>query len=152
VFNIIIGNNKWVNTDGRIVYKDDNGKDKELLKYELSADSKPLVTVEIRDIDGKLLGKIDKSTTFTNIDPKFEAEESHNANALSKIVLRRKEDKKIYFELTVHSLTDFEINGVFHVKEIPYTIVVDGKGITMGHGALISECTFENHGNAVFIT
>jgi hypothetical protein len=152
LFNITIGNNEWVHTNGCIVYQGENGKDKELLKYELTADKKPLLTVEIRDADGNLLGKVNKSTAFTDVDPQFEAKQTLKGNTLFKLALRRKKDKKKYFEIIIFSPTDIAINGIFHLKEMPYPVIVNSKGITIGQGALISHCIFENHGNAVYIS
>jgi hypothetical protein len=149
---IIFGSNKFINSNGLIVYRV-NGKDKELLKYELrESDSKPLITVEIRDNIGSLLGKVYKSTSFVHVDSMFETEETCEGSEVKKLILRRRKDKKKFFELIVHNPNEVEINGIFYLEGHPYPIIANSSGMTIGRGNVISNCTFENCGKAIYLS
>ena len=150
---ITFGSNKFINNNGQVVYRK-NGKDRELLKYELrESDGKPLLTVEIRDNIGTLLGKVYKSTSFVHVDSMFEAEETREGNEVKNLVLRRKKDYKKFFELIVHSPNDIEVNGIFYLEGHPYPIIANSDGLTIGRGNVISHCTFENcGGSAIYLS
>jgi hypothetical protein len=67
LISITFGSNRFINTNGIITFRD-NGKDKDLFRYELrSSDSKPMIDVEIRDSKNELLGKVWKSASFVHI-------------------------------------------------------------------------------------
>jgi hypothetical protein len=150
VVNITIGSNQFIDTNGIIVYVKD-GKEKELFKYELrSLDSKPLVDVEIRDEDGKLLGKVHKSTSFVFTHPDFEAVEERDGKEIKRLALVRKVDKLVFFELIVHKPTNIEINGIFHIGNLP--IVATREGLTIGNGVTLSNGTAKNCGKGIMLS
>jgi hypothetical protein len=149
---ITFGSNKFVNNNGIIVYKA-NGTDKELLKYELrDSDSKPLLTVEIRDECLTLVGKVWKSTSFVHVDPMFKTEIQREGSEVTRMALRRKRDNKLYFELNIRSPNDVEINGIFYLEGYPYPIIANNAGLTIGRGNVLSNCTIENCGNAIYLS
>jgi hypothetical protein len=149
---ITFGSNKFINSNGLVVYRL-NGKDKELLKYELrEGDSKPLLTIEIRDNIGTLLGKVYKSTSFLHVDPMFDGEVVCEGSEVKKMVLRRKKDYKKFFELIVHSSNDIEVNGIFYLEGNPYPIIATSDGLTVGRGNVLSHCTMENCGKAIYLS
>jgi len=116
--NITFGSNRFLKTNGVISIK---GKD--LFKMDLGDDLKPLITVEIRDQNGELLGKVWKSTSFVHwhkdYEPKYESEN----NTLKRLALKRKSDNNIVFELIFHAPNDVEINGIFYVKGLKFPII-----------------------------
>jgi len=151
--NITFGSNKFINTNGIIVYKALNGKDRELLKYELrDSDSKPLIEVEIRDRLGILVGKVHKSTSFVYVDPMYESEEIREGSEVKKLVLRRKKDYHKMFELIVHSPDDIEVNGIFYIEGSPYPIIANSDGLTVGRGNTIAHCVFQNCGKGIYLS
>jgi hypothetical protein len=151
--NITFGSNKFIDTNGIIVYKAPNGKDKELLKYELrESDSKPLLEIEIRDNVGTLIGKVHKSTSFVYVDPMYESEETREGSEVKKLVLRRRKDYRKIFELIVHSPNDIEVNGIFYVEGNPYPIIATSESLTVGRGNTISHCTMQNCGRGIYLS
>lgn len=151
--NITFGSNKYINTNGIIVYRTPTGTDKELLKYELrTSDLKPLISVEIRDNVWTLIGKVHKSTSFVHVDSMYKSEEVREGSEVKKLVLKRKKDSRVVFELIVHSPTDIEVNGIFYVEGSVFPIVATRTGLTVGRGGTISRCTFENCGRGVYLT
>jgi hypothetical protein len=59
--NITFGSNRFIGTNGVISIKG-----KELFKMELADDLRPLITIEIRNQNDELLGKVWKSTSFVH--------------------------------------------------------------------------------------
>lgn len=116
--NITFGSNRFLNTNGVI-----SVKGKELFKMELGDNSRPLITVEIRDQNGELLGKVWKSTSFVHCHEDYEPIYEHENNALKRLALKRKSDNTDIFELVFHAPNDVEINGIFHVKGLSYPII-----------------------------
>jgi hypothetical protein len=148
--NITLGSNQFIDTNGIIVYVK-NGKEKELLKYELrETDLKPLLDVEIRDAQGRLLGKVHKSTSFVFTHPDFETVEERNGNEITRLALNRKADKAVFFELIVHEPTSIEINGLFHVGKLP--IIANKDGLRIGNGMTLSRCAFKNCGKGIMLS
>ena len=65
---ITLGSNRFIGTSGLI-----SVKGKELFKIDTSG-TKPLISVEIRDRKGTLLGKLWKSTSFVHWHKGYEPE------------------------------------------------------------------------------
>jgi len=116
--NIIFGSNRFIGTNGII-----SVKGKELFRMELAGDSRPLITVEIRDKNDKLLGKVWKSTSFVHWHNDYEPICDRQGNVIKRLALRRKGDNQDIFELVFHSPNDIEINGIFYVKGLNFPIV-----------------------------
>ncbi len=151
--NITFGSNRFINTNGIIVYKTPSGKDKELLKYELrDSDAKLMFDVEIRDNALTLVGKVHKSTSFVYVDFMYDSEEVREEAEVKKLILRRRKDNRKVFELMVHSPDNIEVNGMFYVEGSPYPIVAHSNGLTVGRGNRISQCTFENCGRGIYLS
>ncbi|GEM_PF-6893058 len=148
--NITLGSNQYIDTNGIINYVK-NGREKELFKYELrSSDSKPLIDVEVRDEFGKLLGKIHKSTSFVFVHSDYETIEKHDGSEVKNLSLIRKSDKKLFFELIVHTPDNIEINGFFHIGKLP--IVATKNGLIIGNGITISNCVMKNCGKGILLS
>lgn len=115
--NVKFGSNLFLNTNGVI-----SVRGKELFKMELSA-LKPLITVEIRDKNNELLGKVWKSTSFVHWHKDYEPIYEKEDNALKRLALKRKADNEIIFEAIFYSPHDVEINGIFYVEGIDFPII-----------------------------
>jgi hypothetical protein len=116
--NITFGSNRFIGTNGVI-----SVKGKELFKMELADDLRPLITVEIRNENDELLGKVWKSTSFVHWHKDYEPIYVRQGNTLKRLALRRKSDNQDVFELVFHSPSDIEINGVFYVKGLNFPII-----------------------------
>jgi hypothetical protein len=116
--NIIFGSNKFIGTNGVISIRG-----KELFRMELADDLRPLITVEIRDINNELLGKVWKSTSFVHWHKNYEPVYDREGSTLKRLALKKMSDEKDIFELIFRSPTDIEINGVFYVKGLNFPII-----------------------------
>jgi len=116
--NIIFGSNRFIGTNGII-----SVKRKELFRMELADDLRPLITVEIRDKNDVLLGKVWKSTSFVHTHEDYEPIYERKDNILKRLALKRKSDNEEIFEIVFHSPDEVEINGTFHVKGLNFPII-----------------------------
>ena len=119
--NITFGSNRFLNTNGVISIKG-----RELFKMELGDNLRALITVEIRDQNDELLGKVWKSTSFVHWHKDYDPEYEYENNTLKRLSLKRKSDNHIVFELIFHAPNDVEINGIFYVKGLHYPIIATG--------------------------
>ena len=113
-----------IDTNGIITFRDIRGRlaDKEIFKVELRSDGQPLISVEIRDRNNVLLGKVWKSTSFVHCHPDYEGEEYREGTQVKRINLRRKKDSAVIFDLEIRSPNEVEINGIFHIEGFPHPI------------------------------
>ena len=148
---IVFGSNRFIDTNGIIAFRDD-GKDKELFKYELREDSKPMITVEIRDNNGELLGKVWKAASFVHVHKDYEGKEEREGSDIKKMILIRKSDNATIFELIVHKSSIIEINGVFYIEGYQYPIVATKNSLTIGRGNILSRNTIVKHGTGIILT
>lgn len=138
MINITFGSNRFIDTDGIISFKD-----KELFRYELrSGDLQPMITVEIRNKEGVLLGKVWKSTSFVHCNPDYETEIEQDGNNVRRMTLKSKSDGATVFDLRIRTPTDIEINGVFHIKGFPHSIIATEDylkigGLTFSHNTKV---------------
>ena len=147
MINITFGSNRFIDTNGIITFND-----KELFKYELrSSDLQPMITVEIRDQQGVLLGKVWKSTSFVHCHPSCETEIKREGNQIRKMSLSRKTDGVKLFELNIREPNDIEINGIFHIKGFPHPIVATEDYTKIG-GITISHNTKAGKGKGIILT
>jgi hypothetical protein len=147
LINIMFGSNRFIDTDGIIAFKG-----KEFFKYELrSSDLKPLITVEIRNSGGELLGKIWKSTSFVHCHPEYECKVEYEGSDVKQMLLIRKSDGAIVFELNIIEPTDIEINGIFHIKGFPHSIVATKDCLKIG-GITFKNCTKHGGGKGINLT
>jgi hypothetical protein len=151
LISITFGSNRFIGTNGIITFRDD-GKDKDLFKYELrSSDSKPLIDVEIRDNNGELLGKVWKSTSFVHCHKDYEGKEEREGSDIKRMALIRKKDNTTVFELIVHKPTDIEVNGIFHIEGYQYPIIATKDGLKIG-GILFAHNTKISRGKGIILT
>lgn len=147
MISITFGSNRFVNTDGIISFKD-----KELFRYELrSGDLQPMITVEIRDKEGVLLGKVWKSTSYVHCNPEYETEIEQEGNSVRRMALIRKSDHETIFDLRIRTPTDIEINGVFHVKGFPHPIIATREYLQIG-GLMLSHNTIARSGKGISLS
>lgn len=132
LINITFGSNRFLNTNGVISIKG-----KELFKMELGDNLRPLITVEIRDQNGELLGKVWKSTSFVHWHKDYEPIYEYENGTLKRLALKRKEDNEDIFELIFHAPNDVEINGVFYVKGLSYPIIATRKYLDLNTNKFI---------------
>lgn len=152
MISITFGSNRFINTNGIISFKD-NGKEKELFKYELrSSDSKPMIDVEIRDNKNELLGKVWKSASFVHVHKDYDGKEEHEGSDIKRMALIRKSDKATIFELIVHKPTDIEVNGIFHIEGYQYPIIATKGSLTIGQGNILSHNTKISGGMGIILT
>jgi hypothetical protein len=151
LLNILFGSNRLIGTDIPIIFRD-NGKDKELFRYELrDSDSKPLIDVEIRDDKNELLGKVHKSTSFVFVHKDYESKEERAGSDVKKMTLTRKSDNTTIFELIFHKPTDIEVNGVFHIEGFPHPIIATHDVLKIG-GITFSHNTIMKRGIGIILT
>jgi len=130
--NITFGSNRFLNTNGVI-----SVKGKELFKMELASDGRPLITVEIRDQNGVLLGKVWKSTSFVYWDKSCEPIYEHDNNTLKRLALVDKQNRRVVFELIFHAPNDLEINGTFYVKGLNFPIIATSGYLDLNTNKLV---------------
>ena len=145
---ITFGSNRFIDTNGIIAFKG-----KEFLKYELrSSDLQPMITVEIRDSNGNLLGKIWKSTSFVTLPhPDLEEKIERVGTDVKRISLTRKSDGAVFFELNIRKPTDVEINGIFHIKGFAHPIIATKDYLKIG-GITLSHNTKARGGQGINLT
>jgi hypothetical protein len=115
---ITFGSNRFINTNGVI-----SVRGKELLKIELGDDLQPSITVEIRDQEHKFVGRVSKSTSFAYLRKNYEPRYEREGDFLKRIALIRKSSDEVVFEITFHSSTEVEINGIFFVEGVSFPII-----------------------------
>lgn len=118
LINITFGSNRFIGTNGII-----SVKGKELVKMELADNLQPLITIEVRDEKGDLLGKVWKSTSFVYWHKDYEPVYQRQGNTLKRLALKRKSDNVDIFEIVFHAPDDVEVNGTFHVKGLNFPII-----------------------------
>ena len=148
---IVFGSNRFIDTNGVIAFKD-NGKNRELFKYELREDSKPMVNVEIRDSKGELLGKVWKSASFVHVHKDYEGKEEREGSDIKKMALTRKSDNATIFEMIVHKPNVIEINGIFYIEGYQYPIIAKKDSLTIGRGNTLSYNTIVKKGTGIILT
>lgn len=116
--NITLGSNRFIGTNGLI-----SVKGKEIFKIGLSSDLRPLITVEIRDQNNELLGKVWKSTSFVHWHKDYKPIYERDNNTLKRLALKRKTDDTCVFELIFHARDDVEVNGIFYVQGLSFPII-----------------------------
>jgi hypothetical protein len=151
LLNVLFGSNRLIGTDIPIIFRD-NGKDKELFRYELrDSDSKPLIDVEIRDNKNELLGKVHKSTSFVFVHEGYDGKEERIGSEVKKMTLIRKSDNTTVFELIFHKPTDIEVNGVFHIEGFPHSIIATHDVLKIG-GITLAQNTIVKKGIGIILT
>ena len=144
---ITFGSNRFIDTNGIISFKN-----KELFKYELrSSDLQPMITVEIRDKDGTLLGKVWKSTSFVYWHEDYEPKVEREGTNVKRMALVRKSDNTTVFELIIRNPNDIEINGIFYIKGFKYPIIATKDYLKIG-GIILSHNTIVRSGKGIVLT
>lgn len=146
MISITFGSNRFIDTDGIISFKE-----KELFRYELRGDLQPMITVEIRDKDGVLLGKVWKSTSFVHCHKDYETDIDQEGNNIKRMSLKRKSDNTTIFELKIRNPNDIEINGVFHIKDYPHPIIATEDYLKIG-GLTFSRNTMVRSGKGITLS
>lgn len=116
--NITFGSNKFVKTNGVISF---GGKD--IFRIELSVGGEPLITVRVHDHNGKLLGKIWKSTFFTYVDGNYDAQTERKDNVIKRLTLRHKRENRIIMDIIFQDYNNVEINGIFYLLGLDFPII-----------------------------
>jgi hypothetical protein len=151
LLNLLFGSNLLIGTDIPIIFRD-NGKDKELFRYELrDSDYKPLIDVEIRDDKNELLGKVHKSTSFVYVHKDYEGKEERVGSDIKKMTLTRISDKAMIFELIFHTPTNIEVNGIFHIEGFPHPIIATHDFLKIG-GITLASNTLVKRGIGIILT
>jgi len=115
---ITFGSNKFINTNGVI-----SVRGKELFKIELGDDLQPMISVDVINQDYKLVGKVWRSTSFVLLSGNYEPIYEREGDLLKRFALIRKNTGEVVFEITFHTSTDVEINGIFFVEGINFPII-----------------------------
>ena len=115
---ISFGSNRFINTNGVILVRG-----RELLKIELGDDLQPLINVDMRNREQKLVGKLWRSTSFVLLSKNYEPRYEHEGSLIKRLMLIRKSTDEIVFEIIFHSPTDVEINGVFFLEGLSFPII-----------------------------
>jgi hypothetical protein len=139
-------------TFGSNTHMDSNGilkvKGKELLKLERGSDDQLLVTTEVRDNKGVLLGKIWRNS-FAYVHPDYEDKVEPKGGSLRRIVLTKKSDKTTVFEADIKGRSEIEVNGVFNIGG--KTLVATKEYLDTG-AIRISNSTFSCNGTDIDIS
>lgn len=146
-YDIILGSNHHLDSSGIIKVRG-----KELFKIETAMVQdklKPLVTVEIRDENGILLGKVYRSTSFVHHHPDYEPI-IETEEGITKRLALKKRDGEYVFDLKFHDLNRLELNGVFHIQGVK--IVATPNGLRLPRGNIIANSTFKCNKNDIKIT
>lgn len=147
MISITFGNNRFIDTDGIIAFKN-----KELFKYELpSSDLQPMITVEIRGSNGELLGKVWKSSSFVYWHNDFEPKIEYKGNVVKRMSLIRKSDNAVIFDLNIKNSNDIEINGIFYIEGFPHPIIATKDFLKIGNN-ILSHNTIVRHGKGILLT
>lgn len=142
-FNITLGSNVHKNSGGIIRVRGE-----EMLKLERGGDNALLVTTEIRDENGRLLGKI-VHNSFVHVDPEYDGKGEFERGQLKHLFLRRKSDGTQLFWLEVRDADTMVVNGVFWVKGVKLEARSDK--LILPRGNVLSNCTFVNSGTDILI-
>ena len=116
--NITFGSNKFVRTNGVISFKGKN-----IVKIELSVSGEPLITVRVHDHNGKLLGKIWKSTSFTYVNGNYDAQKEQKGTMIKRLTLKHKRENKILLDIIFQDYNNVEINGIFYLLGVNFPII-----------------------------
>ena len=141
--NIILGSNRFVGTNGLISYRG-----KEFFKIELSSDLKPLITVEVRDSGGKLLGKVWKSTSFVHSDKDYEANTDREGSEIKRLTLKNKETGQVVLEIIIYDNQNVEINGIFFLSGLKFPIIATKQYLDINTNKFIKN-TFMKNGSGI---
>lgn len=147
-YDIIFGSNRHINSSGIIII---NGK--ELLKIEPVSyrnSTRPLITVEIRDKNGTLLGKIYRSTSFVAHHKDYEPIMETDKGQTQRLALKRKSDGKLMFDLKFHSANTVEVNGIFYLEGLGFPIIATPNHLDI-NGSIISESIFRRNKKDIVI-
>ena len=82
-----------------------------------------MITTEIRDNEGRLLGKLYRSTSFVHIDDSCESKIESEQGRPFKLELRKKEDKTLLLQVIIRKPSQVEINGIWFIKGLDYPII-----------------------------
>ena len=142
LYNVTFGSNTHLSSNGII-----RMKGKELLKLETGSDFQLLLTTEIRDQKGALLGKVARNS-FVYVHPDYEQKVESRGGSLRRLLLVRKSDGFVVFEADVKGRNEIEINGIFHVEGV--ALVATKEYLQVGTNR-ISRCTFSCNGTDIVI-
>jgi len=109
LYRVTFGSNTHMNSNGILKVKGS-----ELLKLERGSDDQLLVTTEVRDNKGVLLGKIWRNS-FAFVHPNYEGKVESKGGSLRRIVLTKKSDKTTVFEADIKGRSEIEVNGIFNI-------------------------------------
>ena len=142
-FNIILGSNMHQNSGGII-----RVRGQEVLKVERGGDNSLLVSTEIRDEKGTLLGKI-VHNSFVHVGPECDNRGDFDKGRLKRLELNRKSDGRQVFSLEVKDEDTMEITGVFWVKGVKLDAQKDR--LLLPNGTVLSRNTFRGNGTDILI-
>jgi len=143
----MFGSNHHLDSSGIIKVR---GKD--LFKIETAmvrGKLKPLVTVEIRDVNDNLLGKVHRSTSFVYHHPDYEPIIKTEEGVIKRLALKKR-DGGYVFDLQFHDINKLELNGIFYIQGV--SIIATPDGLTLPRGNIIAHSTFKCNKNDIKIT
>jgi len=143
LYRVTFGSNTHMNSKGILKVKG-----KELLKLEKGNDDQLLVSTEVRDNKGVMLGRIWRNA-FAYVHTDYEGKVEPKGGSLRRIILSRKSDKTTVFEADINGRNEIEINGIFNIDG--ETIVATKKYLEIG-AVRISNSTFDCNGTDINIS
>jgi hypothetical protein len=143
LFSVRFGSNTHINSKGIL-----RVGGKELFKLEKGSDDQLLITTEVRDKDGTLLGKIWRNS-FAHVHDGYEGKAVSMGGLKRKLLLKRKFDGSVIFEANIKSRSEIEVNGIFNLEG--RTIIATKDYLDVGFGKL-SNCTFDSCGGDISIS
>jgi hypothetical protein len=92
---ILFGSNWFIDTNGVVTFVDESKNiRKDLFKIELRADNKPMISVEVRDTNNQLLGRVHRSTSFVTVHPDYESSSELSGSDVKRLLLKNKQTNK----------------------------------------------------------
>jgi hypothetical protein len=101
-------------------------KEKQLLKIEIvpyRRTFKPLITAEIHNQAGVLVGKVYRSSSFVYVHPDYAQDIKTKGGEIDRLTLRRLRDSREVFDLKFNGPNEVEVNGVFYVEGLNFPII-----------------------------
>jgi hypothetical protein len=148
LWDIIFGSNHCYETSGII-----NVKGKELFKIEaipFEKEFRPLISVEIRDKENKLVGKLHKSTSFVYCDNEYVSEEKSKEGYPERLAIKKKSDNSYIFELDFINKNTAKINGIFNIKGLGFPIIATKDYLDINTNKF-SNCKIYKNGSAIIV-
>lgn len=139
---LVLGSNRFIDTNGLIQVKG-----KELMRIEIvpyRGGFRPLITAEIRDQAGILVGRVHRSNSFAYIHPEYGQEIETRRGEVRHLALRRFRDGLKVFDLMFKPPDEVELNGVFYIEGLDFPIIATPEYLDINTNKFIKNTIAKN--------